>query len=462
MKQKINLLICCFLLISGIASAQTVAGTTQAAESDANKTKTGATEDVLANYFQLAAKSITSTNSGVQVKLNWFALNMQSDRYASKNYLNSTWQRKGEFVGFGGVNSWQGGFNYNVLNRRDTTLANYSEAYVAYQPEEGKITQAAIHKFESAINVGLAESLTKLASDLFQAGQPVTDLKDKINTAKPGLLQGLPSDGGYVSDIQKALNDAINAHGANGPNLPAAVTDAIAYDVPFLTEEALSTLINFHGSSQPGNRPFTSFITDQQVTDLNKFLDDGVKNNKVLHNALGANTLADVHQAIEKKYRLLIQKVSRRPLLTFGYLYTGGTGKVLDSHTGGLTYIQSFGGTDIQKIGQLKASLTDTLTSSDPKGVVRNLDRNIIAFQAGYNQVLVYASKMSLAELNIALEEDRATSGYIANADKSKFYFDAYFRVRLPQTPWVKLNLKYDPKKNNLLGLLDFTYNLDK
>lgn len=462
MKQKINLFIGCFLLMSGIATAQTVATLNQAAASESNKATPGNTEDVLSNYFQLAAKSITSSNSGVQVKLNWFALNMQPDKYASQKFKDSYWERNGEFVGFGGVNSWQGGLNYNVLNRRDTTLHNYSEAYIAYQPEEGKITRAAIHQFEPPVSAAVQQSLSKLVNTLFQAGQPVSDLKDKIKIAVPGLLQGLPSDGGYVDDIRQSLNDAIAAHLGATAGLPATVNSAIAYDVPFLVEEAFSALVKIHGDTKPVNNPFAAFISDQQVTAFNKFIDDGVKNSVILHQKLGANTLADVNQAIETKYRQLIQRVARQPLLTFGYLYSGGTGKMLNSHVGGLTYLQGIGKTGSQKIGQLKASLTDTLTSSDPTGVNRNFDRNIIALQAGYNQVLVYSSKMSLAELNIAFEEDRATQGYISKTDKDKFYFDAFMRVRLPSTPWVKLNLKYDPKNNNVLGFLDFTYNLDK
>jgi len=117
----------------------------------------------------------------------------------------------------------------------------------------------------------------------------------------------------------------------------------------------------------------------------------------------------------------------------------------------------SFGSAQSAHIGQLKASLTDTL------GGGKGFNRNIIALQAGYNQVLItQKNKTSLAEINGALEEDRATSGFISKTSTSKFYLDAYIRARLPSTPWVKFDLKYDPKGGNVFGLLDFTYNFSQ
>jgi hypothetical protein len=70
--------------------------------------------------------------------------------------------------------------------------------------------------------------------------------------------------------------------------------------------------------------------------------------------------------------------------------------------------------------------------------------------------------KVSVMELNLGIEEDVALSGYTTAKDKSKFTFNAYFRARLPATPWLKLAIKYDPKAANVLGILDFAYNLDK
>ena len=417
---------------------------------------------MLTNYFQLAAKSITSTNSGVQLKVNWFALNIDAHKYDNTNFYNSRWQRSGEFVGFYSAKSWQAGLNYNVLSRRDTTLHLYTDAYAVYDAVEFKIENAAQHAFEPPVDVTVQQKMAVLATGLYQAGTTVTDLKAKINVAIPGLLQGLPSDAGYINGIQDALNTAITNNTAPRVLLPANTLRVINADASILAGEAVITLITIHRQAGTGTNPFNNFISAQQVTALNQFLDNAVANDPILHDRLNANTLADVNQAINTRYKELVQFVGRQPLLTFGYLYTMGKGTTLSSHEGGLTYLQGFGAPGAHTLGQFNASLTDTLTSSDPSGINRYLNRNIIALQAGYNQVLLYASNMSLAELNIALEADRVTQGYVANTDKSKFYFDAYLRVRLPSTPWVKLNLKYDPKNSNVFGLLDFTYNLDK
>ncbi|GAA3990344.1 hypothetical protein GCM10022210_49920 [Mucilaginibacter dorajii] len=64
--------------------------------------------------------------------------------------------------------------------------------------------------------------------------------------------------------------------------------------------------------------------------------------------------------------------------------------------------------------------------------------------------MLATQNKKPLLEINVAAEIDWATNwatkGYIIKTDDKRFYLDAYFRARLPTTPWLKFSLKYDPK----------------
>ncbi len=98
---------------------------------------------------------------------------------------------------------------------------------------------------------------------------------------------------------------------------------------------------------------------------------------------------------------------------------------------------------------------------SDPTGKERTLNRNLLALQGGFNKVLLMQKKVSVMEINLGAEDDYATNGYTTANQINRFTFNAYFRTRLPATPWLKLTIKYDPKAANVLGLLDFTYNLD-
>jgi hypothetical protein len=201
-------------------------------------------------------------------------------------------------------------------------------------------------------------------------------------------------------------------------------------------------------------------IDEKTSGEIGDFIDSQVKNDPVFK-PLNPKGLSDLDKKILTNYQALVHYVAQQPLLTFNYAYISGQGTALSKHIGGLQYIQSLTKLASKKTLELTGSLTDTVSSTDPTGKVRNFNRNIISIQGGFNQVLAMQKKVSVMEINAALEQDWATSGYVSKTDKTRFYFNAYFRARLPATPWLKLNLKWGPG-GNLLGLLDFTYNLDK
>jgi len=449
MKREIYQLITAMLLVSFSAKAQNAQQVEQAAKSTANAT-TGAQQDILTDYLQVAAKSITSTGSGLQVKLNWFSLNTDPNRYANTNYDKSYWQRQGEFVGFAGTKSWQLGISYNVLNYRDTTMQLYKDAYLKYNKNESAITLSTISDFQAVILPNVSATLTGLINDAYTTGTPVTDLSKRIDGKLPGLTA--TSDGSDIDFLQTTLDIAINQHaGANAAYLISAIDNVSKA----LVSDGLSAIIYNYGAGTLKPADFSGFITAAQINTLTNELDKKILNDPLLHTTLGASNLTQVEQAIQKNYEQQIAFVARQPLLTFGYLYNGITGTGNPYHQAGLTYLMSFGNVKSTHIGQLNASLTDTLGGS-------GFTRNIVALQAGYDQVLIVQNKTSLAELNAALEEDKATNGYISGTATSKFYFDAYIRARLPSTPWLKFDLKYDPKGGKVFGLLDFTYNFSQ
>jgi hypothetical protein len=431
---------------------------------------TGVLQDILSNYIQVAAKNLTSTNSSLQLKLNWFALNGKDsvDKYKAQYFKDSWWQRNGEFVFSGGVdksnqlNSWQAGLNYNVLNRRDTDMHHYTIAYADAYIEETTIINATRDHFKVQVNAGLEQRLSSLMSGFFKDAKKLPDMQDRLDKGIPGMFHGGTDDQKIATLLETQLEADLLINPSGSAVLSTKMTETIKSVAEYEGDDGLNIAINNYVNSQTKSLVFPSYVTAAQAMAIGAYLDEQVKTNAILHGKLGANSLADANKIVFRNYHQLVQYVSQQSLLTISYLYTNGTGSVLNSHVGGLTYLKGLGNFRSLKTGQLKASLTDTLTGTDPTGKVRNFGRNVIALQAGYNQVLATQQKKSILELNLAGEADWATSGYIVNTDQKRLYLDAYLRARLPSTPWLKLDLKYDPKGGNVLGLLDFTYNLDK
>ncbi|MDN5289043.1 MAG: hypothetical protein JWR38_5317 [Mucilaginibacter sp.] len=328
--------------------------------------------------------------------------------------------------------------------------------------EEGIILNNTTETYYPQVSLILVPKFVAVCTPLQHGGVSVTDLKEKLNSAIPGMLQEIKIDEDAVKLLQDQLNMDMAKHLRAG-ELSSEMLGLINQVADLEARKSINNPINDNiRTSGKKELAFASFITPALKKSIVDFLDAQVKSNAVLNGQLKANNLVEANNKVIADYSQLLKYVGRQPLLTFGYLYTHGIGTVLSSHVGGLTFLQGFGKLRSDKIGQFKTSLTDTLSGNDPTGKVRNFQRNIIAFQAGYNQVLAVQKKLSIMELNVAAEGDWATNGYIKDTDRKRIYFDAYFRARLPSTPWVKLDLKYDPKDGNVFGLLNFTYNLDK
>jgi predicted transcriptional regulator len=454
-----------------VYAQQTKIDSAQAAIKEGKKASSGAKEDILSDYLQVAADNITSTSTIVQLKLNWFALNTMDsvNKYKNKNYIASRWQRNGQFLLAGGIgsankfNSIQAGFSYNLLNCRDTALHYYTSTYAPYYAEEGKIIQATINRYKQRIISALKEKLNKIAKACYENSSKHAEDVDSLNANIHSQIPGFPSNI-VVDELIKKLQTKLNAW-THDKSPQSEVDDKLKKETDNLAENAGNILfdnaINQYVKSQ-GSKPLNmgTLISTALTDTITKFIDAQVVSSTVLHK-LKPKGLTDLNHKILTNYEELVHYVAQAPLLTFGYNYTYGTGTVTSSHVFGFQYIQGLGALGAVKAKQLTGSLTDTIGSNDPTGKTHNFNRNIVALQGGYNQVLVMQKKVSVMEINIGAEDDQALSGYTTKTNKNTFLFDAYYRVRLPATPWIRLAIKYDPRSANVLGFLSFTYNLD-
>lgn len=448
-----------------VSQAQTLQDSVNKALINGQKSVTGLAQDVLNNYLQVAAKNLLSNNSNLQLKLTYFALSGMDSvhKYNNDNFLKTKWQRNLEFTTAVGVdkgndfNSFKLGAAYNFWNRRDVQAQYLTDTYIEPYNAEQDILFDAVSHFRPTIETDIRTRTQNIIDSVFALHNSVNDLGAIIIKAEPYLLTGQSSDGQNIKYLQEQLNLEINNQEIS-TELIKRITQFARYEATELITVPLNTYVHDLGKSPlAGNK----YLTPTTVSDIAKYIDQKVVADPTLQK-FKAKSLSDLNNKVLANYQAMLNYIGRQPLLTFNYLYSYGKGTLLSNHLFGLSYLQGTGGKQTVKLGQIKASLTDTLTGDDPTGVSRNFNRNIVSFQAGYNQVLAMQRKVSIMELNVAVEQDWATNGYIAKDITSRFYFDAYYRVRLPTTPWLKFDLKYDPKGGSVLGLLDFTYNLDK
>lgn len=440
--------------------------TIQKAMINGQKSVTGMAQDILSNYLQVAAQNLTSNNSNLQLKLTYFALNGMDSvhKYNNDNFLRTKWQRNLEFVTAVGVdknnkfNSAKGGFSYNFWNRRDAQSRYFTDTYLVPFNEEQGILNTALMQFRPQVEPNVKQSVVQVLQTLLMQHQSSNNLGQQLKAAIPGLFQEQASD----ATMAKYLEDQFNIE-INQQTFSAEMNSRIDQFVRYETDEIITVPLNtyVHGlGKEPMNT--SPFLPTALVTQIKTFIDQQVAANAILSTTFKAKTLIDLNNKVLANYQAMVSYIGRQPLLTFNYLYSYGKGTLLSTHEFGVTYLQGTGRFQTQKLGQIKASLTDTVTSDDPTGAQRNFKRNIVAFQAGYNQVLAVQKKVSVMEIYGALEQDWSTSGYISGNTTSKFYLDAYFRARLPTTPWIKFDLKFAPHGGNVFGFFDFTYNLDK
>ncbi|SHN07453.1 hypothetical protein [Mucilaginibacter sp. OK098] len=461
MKKIIYLCSITLLLNNTFLLAQSQTFNLVSAEADINKGKTGNKEDLLTKYLQIAANNLTSNNKNLTLKLNWFALNNMDSakKYDDANYLRSRWQRNGQFIFAGGMdkdskfNSIQAGFNYNLLNLRDTTEFHYFNYYGKALKEIGIIKGKEMKNFISPITASLKVQLDKIIKDQYQKKEN-DQLKAEIYSAIKSFPNH-PTIDELIKVAQKNLNTCIAESDAMGiSNLSANLSD---FTANLMLDKALNMYTLSFGKQSIA---FDFFVDAELIKKIVTAIDTDIQNDQLLQNEYKAVSLTDADKKIQKQYRDLVDYVTRQPILTFGYNYTYGTGSVKPSHVLGLQGLWGLNKIGSKKTNELSISLSDTITNIQ-SAQITSVNRNIGAFQAGINTVLLMNNKISLMELNMAVENDLLFTKALAGESKNKFSFNSTFRVRLPNSPWLKFTVKYDVKKANFLGFLDFTYNID-
>ncbi|HZY38624.1 MAG TPA: hypothetical protein VFE53_18320, partial [Mucilaginibacter sp.] len=338
----------------------------------------------------------------------------------------------------------------NVVNKRDTTavnyFANYSKADVAISQIKGKV----IKSYQMIVKAALKPDIEAAVKE--QLGKKE---RDQLPAALGQDINGDKGNKGRIQALQRALNEAIEKGNASG--IAQAVDDLASIAAYHIIDDALNPFTKSLGKKTP---VATKYLTEATLTDLKKALDKDVAGDPYLKTTYNANGLIDVDTKIEQQFRDLIDFTARQPLVVAGYNYSKGAAGKLDVQSLGLDGSWGLNKLGSKKTNQLTASLADTLTSN-PGEKTNTFDRDLGVIKAGLNTVLLMSKKESVMELNVGAEDDYIFTKPVTGESANKFMFDATWRVRLPGSPWLKLDLKYDPKSANVFGLFNFTYNLD-
>jgi hypothetical protein len=458
--KKIFLLMIGALLLPPVLIRAQQTFTVAQAQDESNKKMTGNKEDVLANYIQLAANNLTSSGQNVTLKINWFALNMadSATKYNDKNYMNTRWQRNGQFQLSGGMdknnkfNSLQAGVSYNVLNLADTTVFHYFSYYDKALLEIGELKIREAANFRPQVAAAIKGALDKVVLDEFTKKE-----KDRLKADIYGSIKSFPQDkntDALIKAEQSKMDEAISA--GKQAALKDLCNQLADYAASSMLDQALNKYTTSFGKQSVSFDVYVDAALIKQITDA---IDTDIKADKLLQQEYKANSLTDVDTKITTQYENLVSYVARQPVITANINGNYGTGTSLPYIAGGFSGIWGLNKLGSQKKNQLTASLSDTLTQNST--ALKSLNRNLGAAQAGINTVLVMDKKVSVMELNVGIEDDLLFSQPVTGTERNKFTFNATYRARLPGSPWLKLVLKYDPKAANVLGLLNFTYNLD-
>jgi hypothetical protein len=347
-------------------------------------------------------------------------------------------------------NSVSLGASYNILNKRDTTAFNYFTNYQKADKAISDIKNKEIKKFIEIVRLALKPDIEAAVNE--QLGKKE---KDKLSPALGQDVKGDRGNKGRIQALQQALNEAIDKGGSPGLALAEDDLDSIA--AYHIIDNAINPYTKSLGKKTP---VATKYLSAATLTDLKNALDKDVAADAYLKATYKATGLIDVDTKIGQQFRDLVDYRARQPLVVAGYNYNQGAAGKLDVQSLGFDGSWGLNKLGSKKTNQLTISLADTLTSN-PGEKTNTFDRDLGVIKTGINTVLLMSKKQSVMELNVGAEDDYLLTRPVTGESSNKFTFDATWRVRLPGSPWLKLDLKWDPKSANVLGLFNFTYNLD-
>lgn len=88
----------------------------------------------------------------------------------------------------------------------------------------------------------------------------------------------------------------------------------------------------------------------------------------------------------------------------------------------------------------------------------RDLDRRALQVESGFNFIFNDGA-VSWAELKVSGEYNRVFKGLYTDERKDLLTINGTLRLRLFRDLWLPIEIKYDPKKGRLFGLLDVRFN---
>jgi hypothetical protein len=434
MKKIAILVMGALLLAPALCRAQQTFSVAQA-QDESNKKTTGNKEDVLTNYIQLAANNLTSSGQNVTLKLNWFSINMtdSATKYKNVNYMNTCWQRNGQFQLGGGMdknnkfNSFQLGLSYNVLNLADTTLFHYFKYYDKALLEIGELKSREAEKFKPQVAAAAESALDKIVLDEF-----TKKVQGRLKADIYASIKSFPQDKNTEALIQAEqmkLNHAIA--GDSRDDLKGLCHLLADYAASSMLDQSLNKYTTSFGKQSISFDVFVDAALIKQIIDA---IDQDVKTDQLLQQEYKAKSLTDVDTKITTQYKNLVSYVARQPVLTANLNGSYGTGTSLPYIGGGFSGVWGLNKLGSKKTNQLTASLSDTLTQN-ASGSVKSLNRDLGAAQAGINTVLVMDKSVSVMELNVGVEDDLLFTQPVPGSERNKFTLNATYRARLPGSP---------------------------
>lgn len=95
---------------------------------------------------------------------------------------------------------------------------------------------------------------------------------------------------------------------------------------------------------------------------------------------------------------------------------------------------------------------------NDTLNAGRDLDRRALQVESGFNFIFNDGA-VSWAELKVSGEYNRVFKGLYTDERKDLLTINGTLRLRLFRDLWLPIEIKYDPKKGRLFGLLDVRFN---
>lgn len=111
---------------------------------------------------------------------------------------------------------------------------------------------------------------------------------------------------------------------------------------------------------------------------------------------------------------------------------------------------------DIDLVGKLVYTIQDDSTKP-----VRDLTRNLLHGEAGFNLVFRNKVAQSVFEIKLTAGYDNVFSGRYAGEDEKLFTLNGTARIHITKDISIPMTIKYDPDHSNVLGLLSVTTNFD-